>query len=58
MNSLLSALNGVAAAMQSATAIGAGPVTSLVTQAGILQSQTQALKDSIKNFKSNKVYTE
>jgi hypothetical protein len=58
MNSLLSALNGIAIAMQTATAVGAGPVTSLVTQAGTLQSQTQALRDSIKNFKSNKVYTE
>jgi hypothetical protein len=58
LSALLDALDSVATAMSSASAVGAGPVTQLNTTGPILKSTVQSLKSQFKVFQSKKVFVE
>lgn len=58
LSALLDALDSVATAMSSASAVGAGPVTQLNTTGPILKSTVQSLKTQFKVFQSKKVFVE
>jgi len=58
MNSLLDALSSVASALSSAAAVSGGPVTQLNAAGPELQAVVRSLRTQIKQFQSNKVFTE
>lgn len=58
MNSLLDALSNVATALSSASAVSGGPVTQLNATGPELQAVVRSLRTQIKQFQSNKVFTE
>jgi hypothetical protein len=58
MNSLLDALSSVASALSSAAAVSGGPVTQLNAAGPELQAVVKSLRTQIKQFQSNKVFTE
>lgn len=58
MNSLLDALSSVASALSSAVAVSGGPVTQLNAAGPELQAVVKSLRTQIKQFQSNKVFTE
>ena len=58
MSALLDALDSVATAMGTASAVGAGPVTQLNATGPILKSTVQSLKTQFKLFQSKKVFVE
>lgn len=58
MNTLLDALSSVATALSSATAVSGGPVTQLNATGPELQAVVRSLRTQIKQFQSNKVFTE
>lgn len=58
LGALLDTLDLVASAMQTASAVGAGPVTQLNAAGPVLKSTIQSLKTQYKLFQSKKVYIE
>ena len=58
LGALLDALDTVATAMQTASAVGAGPVTQLNTAGPVLKATVTSLKTQYRVFQSNKVFTE
>jgi hypothetical protein len=58
MNSLLDALSSVASALSSAAAVSGGPVTQLNAAGPELQAVVKSLRTQIRQFQSNKVFTE
>lgn len=58
MNTLLDALSSVATALSSAAAVSGGPVTQLNSTGPELQAVVKSLRTQIKQFQSNKVFTE
>ncbi|QQO91834.1 hypothetical protein immuto35A_154 [Flavobacterium phage vB_FspM_immuto_3-5A] len=58
MNSLLDALSSVASALSSAVAVSGGPVTQLNAAGPELQAVVKSLRTQIRQFQSNKVFTE
>lgn len=58
LGALLDALDSVATAMQTASAVGAGPVTQLNAAGPVLKATISSLKSQYKIFQSKKVFTE
>ena len=58
LGALLDALDSVATAMQSSSAVGAGPVTQLNVAGPVLKATIQSLKTQYRIFQSKKVFTE
>jgi hypothetical protein len=58
MGALLDALDSVATAMGTASAVGAGPLTQINATGPILKSTVQSLKTQYKLFQSKKVFVE
>ena len=58
LGALLDALDSVATAMQTSSAVGAGPVTQLNAAGPVLKSTVASLKAQYKIFQSKKVFTE
>jgi len=58
INALLDSLRDVATAMASASSVSGGPVTNLNVAGPGLEAAIRSLKTRIKQFKSNKVFTE
>ena len=58
MNSLLDALSSVASSMSSASSVSGGPVTQLNAAGPELQAVVKSLRTQIRQFQSNKVFTE
>jgi len=58
LETLLIALDSIAQAMQTASAIGAGPVTQLNAAGPVLKATIQTLRTQYQGFKSKKVYIE
>jgi hypothetical protein len=58
LGALLDALDSVATAMQTASAVGAGPVAQLNAAGPVLKATVSSLKSQYKIFQSKKVFTE
>jgi hypothetical protein len=58
MNSLLDALSSIASSMSSASSVSGGPVTQLNAAGPELQAVVKSLRTQIRQFQSNKVFTE